>query len=393
MRSLVKLKNVWRVETIVLVLSFIVFGLVFYITGCSDVNFSGINSFNCVDESGVEGVSCLDPASPDVADLENKRSGGPLGNYTPSTVINTRIGRINVLFVIDYSRSMREELKSIAEQFEPFLSDIKRADYQIAIITTNWLTDRGQFVEFSNGENFLSNPEKSNRVHKTNIRLFTEAIERGVSADTSDERGIYALNMALDNSAHTQFFRSHSLLLVVIVSDEDERSYGGHLPKGYHDINNRLLPLEDYDYPETFFRKVSQQQKFSTVAVHSIIVKPNDQSCAQQSGGVPGRIYAKASNPSRSVLSQYGNISKGHIGSICSRDYSNQLGPIAHKLEVVPAIPLPCFPFPQSVRVKIDDERVRFNLEGRTVSIKEEVSFGDRAKIFFRCQQAPASQI
>ena len=36
----------------------------FYMTGCQDVNFSGIPSFDCAEAAGVEGVSC-DPAEGD----------------------------------------------------------------------------------------------------------------------------------------------------------------------------------------------------------------------------------------------------------------------------------------------------------------------------------------
>ncbi len=369
--------------------------LTWYIIGCQEVEFSSLPKFSCNEEVGVEGVSCLSPQ--DLADLGDLppptgTSGDRRGRYTAPTRITTRLGRVNILFVIDFSASMDAELRSISNQFDSFLSEVKRADYQIAIMSANE-AEQGQFFNFDDGTNMLSNAEGSARVHNKNVDLFKSALrdKRREEDDSNDERAIYVLNQALTRSENTAFFRPHSLLLVIIVSDEDERSYGGHIPKGVYDMHNRVKPLESKDYPETFFRAVSIHQKFSTVAVHSIIVPPRDSACEEESKGVKGRIYAEASRPSRSVLKLYGNIVKGHIGSICSKNYSDQLGSIAHQLQAVPAIPLPCVPEQRAVRVKIEREDVDFRLEGRTIVIEDDVSFGDKAKILFYCQ-TPASQ-
>ena len=373
-------------------------GLVFalYIIGCQDVEFSSLPNFTCDEEMGVEGVSCLSPQ--DLADLDGfpdptevSAGAGRRAGYTPPTRITTRLGRVNILFVIDFSSSMDAELRSIGKQFDSFLSEIKRADYQIAIISANE-ADQGQFFTFDDGTNMLSKTDYSARIHNKNVDLFKAALleKRRSEDDSSDERAIYVLNQALARAENAAFFRPHSLLLVIIVSDEDERSYGGHIPKGVYDMHNRVRPLESKDYPETFFRAVSIQQKFSTVAVHSIIVPPKDDACEQESGGVKGRIYAEASRPSRSVLKRYGNIVKGHIGSICSKNYSDQLGSIAHQLQAVPAIPLPCVPNQRAVRVKIENKDADFRLEGRTIVIEEDVSFGDKARILFYCQTSPS---
>ena len=375
-------------------------GFVFYTTGCQDVGFTGIPTFDCEEEMGVEGVTCH---TPDIGsgtenvdgdndngratdDGVNRRRGKKDHGGGSKTVIDikTQLGRVDVLFVVDYSKSMKEELQSIGDQFTSFLNDIRKIDYQVAIITT----DQGRFLSFSNGQNFLSNPNKDTEVHQSNVSLFQEAITRPVQADAGDERGIYALNMTLDYSGHSSFFRPHSLLLIIIVSDEDERSYGGRKPKGYFDMYDRIKPLESYDYPETFFQKVSHQHKFSVVAVHSIIVKPGDIGCEKQSGGIPGHVYAAASNPSEDIRTRYGNIVTGHVGSICSSNYSSQLGPIAHELDQVPPVPLPCFPVLSSVSMEINGEKVNIRVEGRKIVIEDKIPFGSKAKIDFRCQRS-----
>ena len=387
-------------RAVFVILAVVVCGFVFYMTGCQDVGFTGIPTFNCAEEMGVEGVTCrtVDAGAGtennidedgtvfgDSADrVRNSVSQG--GGSRNIVEITTQLGRVDVLFVVDYSKSMEKELRSIGDQFTSFLDDIRQTDYQIAIITTDVAADRGQFLSFSNGRSFLSNPNKDKNVHQSNVGLFQEAITRPIQESAGDERGIYALNLALDNSLHSSFFRPHSLLLIIIVSDEDERSYGGRAPTGHFDMHQRVKPLELYDYPETFFQKVSHQHKFSIVAVHSIIVKPGDTRCERENGGIPGRIYQSASLPDDKIISRYGNINKGHVGSICSSNYSSQLGPIAYGLDQVPPVPLPCFPVANSVSLKINGEKINIRVEGRKMIVEDKIPFGSRAKIDFRCQ-------
>ena len=407
-------------------LGFILAGiLTMKMVGCQDLRFESIpgepdfNTFSCEEEaSSVEGVSCIGPGEYDSPDGDygddgdgdygdgdggygdgdddddsyRRRARGEEGIYDddesssfasrPKTRLKIKLGRINVLFVVDTSASMREELSSIANQFDSFLGDIRKADYQIAIITADAERDRGDFLGFSNGDLWLSNPDKDSSTHRRNVRDFQEVIQQSVG-DLEDERGIYALNMALDNTAHAEFFRPHSLLMVIIISDEDERSYGGQLPKGYF---GSVPPLEPYDEPETFFRKVSHQNPYSIVTVHSIIVPPKDSKCREQAGGVEGHVYAQASKPSNKIRRQHGNIRQGHIGSICSTDYSSQLGPIADSLLKPPPISLPCFPIEETVSVRVGNKYVKFDIEGRQLVINKKVSFGSNARVRFSCQ-------
>ena len=395
----------WYMKYLTLIVFTVAGFLFFYIVGCQDLDFSSIPDFDCEAELDVEGVSCMDPEMNATLYDEDgnpiEEDGGRTGNnnnndderdvedtsgntrqrpYRPNTVINTTLGKINILFVVDNSGSMTEELRSIATQFTSFLEDIKKTDYRIAIITTDWINDRGQFLPFPNGQKFLSNPAGNSSVHSQNVNYFQQVVKRPVG-DNDDERGIYALNMALDNSSHSDFFRPHSLFMVIIVSDEDERSYGGKVPEGYF---GEVPPLESYDLPDTFFRKVSHHNKYSIVEVHSIIIPPGKKRCP----GVEGRIYAQASKPSNAILARYGNIRKGHVGSICSSNYSGQLGPIADTLLNVTPIPLPCFPIRESVSLQVEGRTVNFRLEDRKVIVEDQVSFGSNARVSFRCDKS-----
>ncbi len=418
--------------------TFIVVGfLVVYIGGCQDLSFTDIPEFDCGEDLDVEGVECHndlemeadiydgnippdnydgknpnnlsipdsdDDHSPhdrrdddddddddgydddDDDDNDHHTSNRESDNrYRPNNSIKTRLGRMDILFVVDNSKSMEPELAGIANQFNTFLEDIKKADYQIAITTTEigYNKNNGRFVVFPNGQKFLSNPSGDVLRHRQNVQYFQEKI-KPVVGNMDDERGIYALNMALDNAENNVFFRPHSLFTVIVISDEDERSYGGRVPEGRV---GSVPQLELYDEPETFFRKASHKNPFSIVSFHSIIVKPGDGNCQAQSGGVEGRIYAEASKPSPDIMSKYGNIRPGHLGSVCSTDYNSQLGPIANNLLEMPPISLPCFPEVRSVYLKVAGMDVRFRVEGRQVIIADPVSLGSQARVLFRCRK------
>ena len=370
--------------------------LVFYIIGCQDLSFEHIPGSSCEEDiEMVEGLSCGDPGEMDAdlygqSDSTSSSTGGSTGSSDPlkptgrrGFTLDTRVGRISALFIIDNSPSMREELASIAHQFDRFLDTIRKMDYRVAIITTD--SSYVQFLSFSNGQTILSNPSGDRQVHKDNVRYFQETVQQSAEGG-NDERGIYALNQVVRNLGNSGFFVPHSLFLAIIVSDEDERSYGGIVPPGMiPNPDNPVLPLEEDDRPETLFRNISQKLPFVTATIHAIIVPPGKTRCRSQSGGIEGRIYAQAAQPSAQILSQYGNIRKGHIGSICSRNYSSQLGPISDMLVDAPSIPLHCVPRKVDF-VRVGGKTVEFRVEGRKVFIEEKVAFDAYATVKFHCQ-------
>ena len=354
--------------------------LTFMFASCQEMDFYSLPSIDCSDAKSVEGLSC-GKSSVSEGEVEIiSYSGEQVG---PVHTIQTRLGRMDILFVVDDSASMMKELASIANQFDLFLETIKKVDYRIAITTTDWIENQGRFLTFPNNRDFLDNPNRDHLIHSENIGYFQRTIQRPVG-QVSDERGIYVLNQVLEHSENAHFFRPHAVFVVIIVSDEDERSTGGRgeLP----------FLLEQNDLPETFFRRFSNKNKYSIVTVHSIIVPPGDISCVHQAGGVDGTIYAQASNPSPEILAKYGNIRKGHVGSICSSNYSSQLGPIADKLIDVPSFPLPCFPSKDHISVKVNQNKLNFKVKGRKLLIEDKVSFGAKVEVSFRCLKNRAKQ-
>lgn len=290
------------------------------------------------------------------------------------------LGDVDILFVDDNSGSMYVEQEKMANQFPGFLDSISTLDYQIAIISTdvekNTPGSKGKFFDFGGGQNILRNSSRlRDATHSANITKFQNTIKRSETLDcpsgsncpSGDERGIYALNLALD-SGGGGFFRPGGHLAVVILSDEDERSTGGGAPGSSVNggpISQSYL-AQDYDLPRTFVQKIATQLTGAkSVSVHSIIIKPSttisaqDNSCwyqqNNQGGGVKGFFgtqYAALSVPSEE-LKAMGPIVRGTLGSICSSNYTAEMGQIASFLNQK-QIALPCQPEDGSLKVEFD---------------------------------------
>ena len=365
-----------------------------YGSGCEAPVFIS-SSYVC--NENIEGVSC-ETGEPLVA--SNPNSSAPVDSTAHPDSLNQRSGapnrigfqkiddqhldRVNILFVIDNSVSMVEERKSIADQFDSFLKDLVGFDYQIAIITTDVENNRGgKFIPFSNGELFLTTIRGSQSLNEANARVFKETIKQhfqnSSSSGASNEQGIAALNMALDIRNQVDFFRPHSLLMTIIISDEDENSDGSQ--------------LQTVNQPENFFHKVGQLYPYSSVVVHSIIYQSGDSECSACSSSTArchvrheGRTYIQASRPSQSIINRYGNIIQGHVSSICAKEYGSQLGSIAQHAIAHRIFPLPCHPESGSVSVQVNGNATNnFKVTGRKVLITENFSFGAKTALSFRC--------
>lgn len=320
--------------------------------GCSDVKFEGVPSTQCVNvEDEFGNGSCFDQA-------------GTL-NYH----FEFKVGRIDILFVDDNSGSMYTEQSQMATKFESLWKYVAGLDYQMAIVTTdissspgNIVRGEGQdgkFLQFPNGDRIISSSTSDivYQFQKTIMRPETLTCDSnggsGGSCPSGDERGIYALNMALDREENSSFFRKDSHLAVVILSDEDERSNGGNI-SGY--------PLQNYDLPLTFAQKVhSQLGAGKTVSVHAVVIRPGDSTCYNIQNSQPNNVkgyygtqYARLVNADTDteLRSAHAGFLSGELGSICANDYGVQMGDIG-RLAAVNANTkvLPCVPDADKISV------------------------------------------
>lgn len=369
--------------------------------GCSPTQFASIKNLTCKD---FQGTDCVERPGP---------GGNPL-SPTKERVYNIDIGKIDIIFVVDNSCSMSPEHYSLAKQLEFFLSDIKNLDYHVAVITTDISSSPdnpsrgayyqdGRFIPIG-GRPFLANNEKGLDPYKSTVEAFQNAIVReesiqeeytpGRSANkydsyysnvsfedqepptcpSSDERGTYAMNLAIQNYSNSGFFRNQAHLMFIVLSDEDIRS-----SEDYRFQHEGLYDFEHLDYPEAVVENVyNYLGRAKTFSVHSIIIPDNNVSCLTEQSrnadggygsgkGYYGLEYQKMSEADPSLTEGYENLVEGTVISICDRDYGDQLRRVAIAANTI-KLTLPCTN-PVAVNLSVDGRRFEpyYKIEGRTL--------------------------
>lgn len=326
---------------------------------------------------------------------------------TPLIEWTTRLGQVDIIFAIDNSKSMEVEHGKIAENFDRFLDKIKDVDYRIAIVTVDISSSPGnkhrefqdgRFVLFDDGSKYLHNQNDSvkdrRRLHSKNINLFKKTVERPETRNCTrgsgcpeDERAICALNKSLDVPGQDEFFRKDGHLMVIVLSDEDERTSQNFIKE------NQEYRYENCDFPDSFYSKVFHRMPLKTLSVHAIIIPPGDESCLDKQNkggdiGYYGNLYKKFATPSSSVKSLFPNLMKGSVRSICSDSYDSQLSSLGRYLEEPRGeISLPCAPYYIEVNDKRTGDKVNFQLnnEKKSLKITDSLPLNSKIKLKISC--------
>ncbi|MEL6348218.1 MAG: hypothetical protein AAFV53_34230, partial [Myxococcota bacterium] len=127
---------------------------------------------------------------------------------------------VDVLWVVDNSCSMSDEVSRIASNFNTFIDEFIRLDldYHIGVITTDMVD--------SNDQGRLQGPFITPSTPDPQ-GAFTQQTDQG-SSGSADEQGFAAVQSALSDpllSGHNAgFLREDAALSVIVVSDEDDSS-------------------------------------------------------------------------------------------------------------------------------------------------------------------------
>ena len=402
--------------------------------GCQPVRFAKLG---CDKYPGIFNDCHTEAYSPDT-----KPKLSPLNTQTPGvssdydlTTYNVSLGEVDIIFVIDNSSSMAKEHRSLAQQFKSFLNQIRDVKYHIAVITTDISTSPenpvrnaeyqdGKFI-FIGGQKFLTNENLGGNPSPSIVEAFKQAIEReetkqcdsrnqpyssdnqydqwyekkggeAVVCPSHDERGTYALNLAIENKDQRAFFREAAHLMVVILSDEDIRSSEEY----YNQPGFDHYALEDYDKPEVFVQRIKDFfGPTKSLSVHSIIIPPGDKACLNSQNrhsnrgygtgrGYYGVQYARLSKARDHELIKFGNLLKGSVISICNRQYGYQLQKVAISTKMI-RVPLIC-PEPESVDLYVNRKKIRTNyeIEGWTLIMNPgKVSLNSRMHVQIICEE------
>ncbi len=185
--------------------------------------------------------------------------------------VNTKI---DILWVIDNSGSMRTSQDLLVENFEKFIDGFRDRgyDFQMAVTTTdayidlyNSNTSLSLFRDGTAQTSFTGYPIVTPQTPDFES-VFLINVLQGIYGN-GDERAFSSFQAALDNPLNTGFLRPDSFLAVIIVSDEDDLS---HVGLNYiRDINHSsIIPVQDYvDYLDEITLSSPDFKKYSVSAM------------------------------------------------------------------------------------------------------------------------------
>lgn len=402
--------------------------------GCSPVLFDSLEPLSCDEfpaQSGCQQVRVLDPEAP----------GGPseLGSpdipeeYFWKYNYHISLGEVAFLFVLDNSSSTAVEHRSLSQQLSLFLRSIKNLRYHVGLITMDISNSPGNLVRGAyyqdgklipiGGRTFLTNANLGSDPDSSVVASFRKALEReetircdkrnqpkesgnkydryyrgeqsAVPCPSSDERGTYAMNLAVQNPTYREFFNRDHVLFIPI-TDEDVRSG----KEFYNQPDFEEYRPEEMDLPETLVNTIFKTfPRSRTFSFHPIIIPPGDSNCLREQNkdkdggpgtgrGYYGRLYAELARPGRQFY-DYGNFVRGGVISICDRNYRSQLAKISLFAQES-KIPLPCSD-PESVQLFANDRRVDsdYRIEGRTLYISSEraLTLSSKVEVEVYCKE------
>ena len=291
---------------------------------------------------------------------------------------------VDIMLVIDNSLSMESDSLQLATRMSDFVRELKQRgmDWQMCLSTTNIEDSTNTYAWKVAGESkfLLSRSDLEGKTDSEAVGIFTNSVKALFStAKSGDERGVAALYVHADskNSRDQSCYRPGAVLSTIVLSDEDERSFGGN--KKYFDSKDseprgngvRFETLERIDYPVEYLKKTTELG-IPNVISHSIITDSvqcrNQQRANFKNDGVSvghiGTIYQELSRRTG-----------GHVGSICDANYSRHLLDFADAIDnSLSSILLSCLPKVDTLEVSSPTKMVgvdfTFSLEGSRLNIR-----------------------
>ncbi len=300
---------------------------------------------------------------------------------------------VDILFVLDVSSSMKDNLKKLGSSMLDLLTYIQDFDWQMAFTTADhgdhkkvngkvgrqrWKNYRGEephfglFMNLEHRNKLLKDKilSKSNRFYDT-IFLDTLTIHDENSrslppfSQGDHEQPLRALKAAIERDENKNFFRPHSDLIAFIITNEDER---------VEDQENATTAREVVD---AFQSQFSSDKNFYGFG---ILVKEGDVNCynSQKRKGQSVEYGKK--------VSELAQAAYGRNISICS-DYGSTLEGISQMIRsrVLDNIYLKtAFPKQDSIHVKITPKQnTEWKLEGRHIVFRPALKLGSEVQVSY----------
>jgi hypothetical protein len=274
------------------------------------------------------------------------------------TFLQSELGLLDVLVVVDNSGSMSQEQVELSNRLSDLLSAVSGANWRIGLISTD---PQASTTSSTSGPNIQAMITKGDSMA---VEFFAETVKGYGIRGTGNEQGIRQAVNGLKSpgtgtSTSTTWLRDKSSVAVLLVSDEDNCSNGQGCGTSSWAKETHLT-----DYL-TQIRTPGQDAR--VYAIHHI----------------PGTTCATAAN----VGKQYQAVveaTKGRSGSICDASYAATLRQISDDLKstLKSQFVLKSEPVAGSVKVFVNDLEIKdFSIAGLTVTFAESTKPGPGARI------------
>ncbi|RYZ88938.1 MAG: hypothetical protein EOP04_08185 [Proteobacteria bacterium] len=282
--------------------------------------------------------------------------------------------KVDVLWVIDNSGSMKSSQDKLAANFSSFINKFKTtdSDFHMAVTTTDAYlgpyTRNGNYdyVNFSKIRDGVSDGTLNahsgvfvmNKTTPNITSVFTTNITQGIKG-SGDERALQSMETTLRDPWNSGFRRPGAYLAVIIVSDEDDFSHNdiGSIENDYYvttDLNDsKIFSIQHYvDYLTTFTSVGGTGKNFSVSAISVM-----DAACQAElvAGGSGGQRINKR-------YTQVVNATGGQEISLCS-NFSQSLTVLSQSiLDLSSSFQLNRLPIESTLAVTVDGAAVVKNL-------------------------------
>lgn len=352
--------------------------------------FQNCSKVQVASESSNSGVGDLgDPVDP--VDPGGDDGGLPTGQQSASVVYDPA-RKADIIVVIDNSKSMLPESLHLASRMSGFIGDLSRLDldWQMCLTTTDVTSsgEQGMPVKFSGTSDKVLSKAKHGGLTADQLNTIFSNTVNAVFADggDGDERGIAALYRSVEKMSQHSCYRSGAVTATIILSDEDERSYGGS--QSVYNASRKqsdFYDLTSIDKPENLL-SLMRNTGFSNVIANSIIV--DSAACEQENEqtAYEGKYYDAFIGTWYKKLS---DSTQGIVASLCASDYSPNLTSFASRIaEVTHSVQLKCMPVAGSVAVSSVPANASYSwaLDGNRIKVTSSSSSMFTVNVGYRCQ-------
>ncbi|MBC7742977.1 MAG: hypothetical protein H7061_12325 [Bdellovibrionaceae bacterium] len=258
--------------------------------------------------------------------------------------------KLDVLFVVDNSGSMRTSQSNLASNFPSFINYFKSKGYDFRIAITT--TDAYYGDQFVNSGCSLCTVEQTRFRSGTTPKIyvvdnntpnlesvFGSNVQVGTTG-SGDERAFSSLKAALSSSLNVNFHRSDAFLAVIIVSDEEDFSHDDMTANESY-TQPTLHPVSSY---KSFLESFTNASAIKDFSVSTISI--TDEACRLSLGGV-SKVAIR--------YMQLADMTGGSKNSLCS-PFTTVLNNISASIatQTQANFILKSRPDPTSIRVIID---------------------------------------